>query len=209
MEIIFEPKITKDLIQKIFCLYDENFSPTVKVSHKKLRKRLNEGVYKAIIVKNPDEKYIGLCLFHPNKTLKTLFVDYLCVDKKIQKSGIGRVILEIINDKTKIYKDYQYTILECENYLIPYYEKNLFKKIPLSYPIDNPKPLYLLFKKRTNEENISTLLHMYHKFIQFGLLFNGEIIIHMGLFLMCFNRFLLDQTTSIVKIILNFKSTHT
>ena len=52
MEIIIEPKITKDLIQKIFCLYDENFSPIVKVSHKKLRKRLNEGVYKAIIVKN-------------------------------------------------------------------------------------------------------------------------------------------------------------
>lgn len=207
MQIQIEPEITKDLIQKIFCLYDENFSPTVKVPHTKIKKRILQNVYKVIIIKNQDE-WIGFSLVNLHKPLQTIFIDYLCVDKKFQKGGFGKRILQMLNDKNQMYKDYKYTALECENYLVPYYQKNNYKKIPLAYPIDNPTPLYMLCRERTScGKKIKT--EMYHRLIQFGLLFNGEIIICLGLFVLWLKMFLFVQDQNMTKIILNFKSTHT
>jgi hypothetical protein len=213
MEITIEKEITKDLLQKIFCLYDESFSPTVKVSHPKIKKRILTETYKVITLNDQSKNCIGFSLISLKPDLKTLFIDYLCVDKKFQKFGYGKKILQSINDKQKMFSNYDYTILECENYLIPYYEKNHYTKIPLSYPIENTTPLYLLYRKRTNPESTDEYnqldISMYYKFIRFGLLFNGEIIIYCNLFYTWLSLFLFLQEESIVKLILNFKTTHT
>lgn len=209
MEISVETEITKDLLQKIFCLYDESFSPTVKVPHSKIKKRIQSETYKVITLKDQSKNCIGFSLVSLNSNLKTIFIDYLCIDKKFQKFGYGKKILQSINDKEQMFSNYKYSVLECENYLISYYEKNYYKKIPLSYPIENKTPLYLLFRKRNTEPETNLDINMYHKLIRFGLLFNGEIIIYCNLFYTWLNFFLFLQEENIVKLIMNFKSTHT
>ena len=208
MQIQIEHEITNDLMQKIFSMYDENFSPTVKIPHRKMKKRIKQKIYQVLSIKNENQEWIGFTLLYLNKQLKTIFIDYLCVDKKFQKGGIGRQILSYLNNKTQIYNNYDFTALECENYLIGYYEKNNYKKIPLSYPV---QPLYMLLQPRNSSKDKKTIqqTNIYHKLIQFGLLFNGEIIICVCEFILWLCMYLFIQDKNMAKIILNFKSTHT
>jgi GNAT superfamily N-acetyltransferase len=185
MQIQVEHHLTKEIMETVFRMYDENFSPHVKVAHNKIKKRLYENEYMLLSCKNDLDEWIGFCLISKNQLLKTIFIDYLCVDKKFQRGGYGKQILNTINDQDIIpsTQNYKYTILECEDYLIPYYEKNRYKKIPLVYPIENSKPLFLLYRVRKSSQT-ENVLEMYHKFIFYGLLFNNEII-------MCYLAFMI------------------
>lgn len=213
MEIQIETEITPETLDKVFRLYDENFSPHVKIPHHKIKKRIDRNVYQLLSIQNENKEWIGFSLISFNRSIKTIFVDYLCIDKKFQKGGNGKRILQMINNKN-IYPEYDFSILECENYLVGYYEKNNYKRIPLNYPILNSKPLFMLYRQRNSErsnepDNTLSMIQMYHKFINYGLLFNGEIIICFTLLMIWMKMLLLLQNNNTVKIILNFKSTHT
>lgn len=205
--IMIESDVSKDTLAKLLSLYDENFSPTVKISHSKLKKRIKNRTYRVVTYRN-DSEWIGFCLISLNPLLKTIFIDYLCIDKKYQKGGFGKQLLSEINSN-KYFPEYKYTILECENYLVSYYQKNQYKKIPLTYPIQNETPLFMLYRHRSEDLPISPIISMHHKFIFYGLLFNGEIIIFYIHLLILIGLRIEFKTQMLIVVILNFKSTHT
>ncbi len=206
-----ELHLQNETINSLIRMYDENFSPHVRIKHKKLKKRL-ENTYQVFTLKTNNEKdTIGFMFVILNKPLKSIFIDYLCVDKKYQKGGFGKLLLNEMNDK-HLFPDFDYTILECEGYLIPYYVKNGYKKIPLEYPIENSKPLYLMYRKRSVSNTTlqeTNNISMYHKFICFGLLFNSEIIMFYIAFMIMYELTTLFYRSQITLVIMNFKSTHT
>ncbi len=206
MEINIEKTIHKDLVNKIIHLYDDNFSPHVRIPHYKLRKRLKNKTYEIISLKK-DNEMIGFSLVSLNKILSTIFIDYLCVDKKFQKGGYGKMMLQELNNN-RFFPGYKYSILECEDYLVSYYQKNKFQKIPREYPLENPRPLYMLYRKRSSDITESEPL-LYHKFINYGLLFNGEIIIYYDLLKILYEFIFDSYKTYLSIIIMNYKSTHT
>jgi len=206
MEIKLEKTIHKDLTNKILTLYDQNFSPHVRIPHYKLRKRLKNKTYEVISL-NRDNEMIGFSLISLNDALKTIFIDYLCIDRKFQKGGFGRLLLDDLHTD-RFFPDYNYSVLECEDYLVPYYQKNKFQKIPREYPLENPRPLYMLYRRRFSDTTSLEPL-MYSKFILYGLLFNGEIIITYELLKILYQRIFDIYTVHLSMIIMNYKSTHT
>jgi hypothetical protein len=210
MEIQIETKLNKNILKNVLRMYDENFSPHVKIPHYKIKKRLDQKQYQLLSCKLSTGEWIGFCLVSTNINLSVIFIDYLCIDKPFQKGGFGKQILNAINDQDILDTEhqYKYTVLECEDYLIPYYVKNKYKKIPVPYPIDGSRPLFMLYRQRKTDAT-KPMIDMYHKFIFYGLLFNGEIIMCYGLFMMLYIKFLEFETLDIVKIIMNFKTTHT
>jgi len=206
MQLALESKINKDDMSHIFHLYDQNFSPHVRIPHRKLKKRIQEETYHVISLKK-DNQWIGFSLVSLNLELQTIFIDYLCIDKSHQKGGYGKMVLNELNSN-KFFPSYQYSILECEDYLVKYYQKNNYHKIPRRYPLENSRPLYMLYRKR-NEEITKAEPLLYQKFILYGLLFNGEIIILYELSEMLYKWFMDLYTLFIAIIIMNFKSTHT
>ena len=198
---------SQDVIQNIICLYDENFSPHVRIPHLKLKKRIHNQTYHILSYKNEHQEWMGFGLVSLNSSLKTIFIDYLCVDKRFQNGGHGRKILHEINQNPNLFQGYEYSVLECEDYLVKYYEKNKYQKIPREYPLENSRPLFMLYRKRFSEHT-PKIVDMYHKFILFGLLFNGEIIIVKET-IQWLKEFIFFAFCSYFQVIMNFKATHT
>jgi hypothetical protein len=206
MNIQLEKIIHKDLTNQILTLYDQNFSPHVRIPHYKLRKRLKNKTYEVISLRK-DNEMIGFSLVSSNPSLKTIFIDYLCIDKKHQNGGYGKLLLHELNT-IKYFPEYEYSILECEDYLVPYYQKNKFQKIPRTYPLENTRPLFMLYRKR-NSETTELEPNLYHKFIRYGLLFNGEMIIIYELLKILYQKIFDIYSIQCIMIIMNYKSTHT
>jgi hypothetical protein len=205
LETRLEYSIDKELLSKVVFMYDENFSPHVRIPHYKLRKRLKTKTYELISLRLNNEM-IGFSLVSLNPFLSTIFIDYLCIDKKVQKGGYGKFLLNALHSDI-YFPGFKYCILECEDYLVSYYQKNKFIKIPRKYPLENSKPLYMLYRKRGSETIQEP--HMYQKFILYGLLFNGEITIHYDLLRMLYEFIFECYRTYLSLIIMNYKSTHT
>jgi len=207
VEVVYEPKVNNEQMNQIIHLFDENFSPHVRIPHRKLKKRIENYTYQVLSLKKHNQ-WIGFSLVSLNQLLKTIFIDYLCIDKNFQKGGFGKMFLNELNDSKKFFPDYKYCILECENYLVKYYEKNKFYKIPREYPLENTRPLYMLYRKR-NEEVTKPEPLLYQKFILYGLLFNGEIIILDELINLMYTIIFEFYRLYICMLIMNYKSTHT
>ena len=150
---------------------------------------------------------IGFLLVSLNPHIKTIFIDYLCVDKNHQKGGYGRKLLNEIHT-LNFFPEYEYCVLECEDYLVTYYQKNKFIKIPREYPLENTRPLYMLYRMR-NSDNTFSDPSLYHKFITFGLLFNGETNIIYEFLKILYQRIFDIYTIHLSMMIMNYKSTHT
>jgi ribosomal protein S18 acetylase RimI-like enzyme len=206
MEIQIENNIHKDLFNYLLNLYDESFSPHVRVPHYKIRKRIKTKTYELISLKK-DNEMIGFSLISLNPLLKTIFIDYLCIDKRHQKGGYGKMLLNEIHT-LKFFPEYEYCVLECEDYLVGYYLKNNFQKIPREYPLENPRPLYMLYRKRNSDHTNSEPL-LYNKFITYGLLFNGDINVMYDLLVLLYERIFDIYTLHLSMLIMNYKSTHT
>lgn len=210
MNFKIEINPNNDLIEQLLCIYDKTFSPNVKISHKKIRKRIDRGIYKIILFQNQNQnEIVGFGFISLNPTLKSIFIDYLCIDKKYQKEGWGKKFLSFINQPT-LFPEYKYCLLECEHYLVSYYQKNNFYSIPLNYPLENQTPLYLLYSIRDFKKVNKTKKYLlYHSFVGFGLLFNGEIIIHDQIEKEMNSNIRNHQKYEIVNQIFNFQSTFT
>jgi ribosomal protein S18 acetylase RimI-like enzyme len=205
MEIQQEKNVHRDLINQILYLYDENFSPHVRIPHYKIRKRIKNKTYELISLKM-NKEMIGFSLISLNETLSTIFIDYLCIDKKYQNGGYGKLFLNELHS-LKIFPEYKYCILECENYLVSYYQKNKFQKIPREYPLQNDRPLFMLYRRRDKETTLEPL--MYRKFIMYGLFLNGEIMIDEKLVKLLYQKILDKYRVYLSRMIMNYKSTHT
>lgn len=66
--------------------------------------------------------------------LKLIHLDYISLDKKYQGNGNGTKYLKhIINTFYTQNKKIKYLILECEDHLVKFYEKNDFHKLNIKY----------------------------------------------------------------------------
>lgn len=80
------------------------------------------------LVKSSGE-VIGFALLNYFPSKKLVHLDYLALSKKVQGQGYGpKFMTYLLNEYRN--KDF---ILECENHLIKFYEKNNFTRMKLSY----------------------------------------------------------------------------
>lgn len=205
---------------KIVYLYDENFTPTNKIPHKKLKYRLDNNIYKAITLEK-ENNVIGFILVALFKSIKTILIDYLCVDKNYQKFGYGKEFLKYLSTNNDLFPSYKYLILECQENLLGYYQKNGFHKIPLDYNLyqddKNAKNFNLMYKIRfTDNLNNNNLIkkrniyRLYNQFIQFGVQFNSDKITYNDEFINMINLFLsINKLVHIIFIIMIFNCVHT
>jgi len=143
-------------VNTIVDMYKRNFSPHAKISHRLLRKRL-KSVYEGITFWTSNT-LIGFALIRLYPLIKTVFLDYLCIDEPFRKFGYGKQFL--CKDLNELYPMYDNFILECEQNLIGYYQKVGFKPIRLPYSITH---FTMMYKGRFD---------MRHKFIEVGQQFN-------------------------------------
>jgi hypothetical protein len=138
---------------------------------------------------------IGFALINLYPLIKTIFIDYLCIDEPFHGKGLGKLFLT--QHVNRLYPSYVNMILECEPNLVPFYEKCGLKKIPLLYPLDN-----LMMMCKGEKE-------LYHQFIQIGIQFNSDPIQHYYLNYLNYicTYYLLSKY--IFFVILCFKATHT
>jgi GNAT superfamily N-acetyltransferase len=130
--------------------------------------------------------------FFPN--FKLLHLDYLALDKKYQGNGNGSKYLKhIVDTFYKNNKNIDYLILECEDHLIKFYEKNNFIKIKYNYHYNGIKlnlmvyndivlsdmsKLYLIANFLNHYFNLTyEYYRIYHKFICFNLLAHFHLMI--------------------------------
>ncbi len=129
--------------------------------------------------------------FFPN--FKLLHLDYLALDKKYQGNGNGSKYLKhIIDTFYKNNKSIDYLILECEDHLIKFYEKNNFIKIKYNYhyngvklnlmvyndiEISDNSKLYTIANFLNHYFNLSyEYIHVYNKTVCFSLMSHIHLI---------------------------------
>lgn len=77
---------------------------------------------------------MGFAFLNYFPEMRLLHLDYISLDKNYQGKGNGTKYLNYIIDTFyKSNKKVDYMVLECENHLIKFYEKNNFKKLEFNY----------------------------------------------------------------------------
>jgi ribosomal protein S18 acetylase RimI-like enzyme len=139
-------EISNKYINKIIEFYSKNFPLQLREPLNKFRKSIRKYDYVNILCKG--EEMIGFALFNWFDKIKLLHLDFISLDKSAQGSGIGSIYLK---ELTKMYykiTNYNALVLECENRLIKFYEKNNFVKIPSNYFYNNVRLNLMVNNKR-------------------------------------------------------------
>jgi ribosomal protein S18 acetylase RimI-like enzyme len=139
------------LFEQIFNLYSNSFPSYLKKSKTHLKKYIKNykffdywfelinkidklHINNYSLLKPNQNVLIGFSFLHYFPKIKMLHLDYICIDKKHQGRGNGSYYLNyIINTFYKYNKNINYLVLECEDHLIKFYEKNNFVRIKSNY----------------------------------------------------------------------------
>lgn len=105
-------------------LYKDSFTPDVRIRIKLVKRRLRTNKYKLYLIMGHDKIVRGFCLFGTFSRFNHL--DYIAIKKEFRGNGMGSLVMKMILD---VYGNKPIT-LECEDKLIPFYEKFGFKVIP-------------------------------------------------------------------------------
>ncbi len=136
-----------------------------KLNNTKLNKGLNKQqtylnpIFSNLQLYNPlDVSIVGFSFLNYFPKYKLLHIDFISLDKLYQGKGNGTFYLNYIIDKfyklNNTNKNIQYLILECEDHLIKFYEKNGFQKINYKYCYHGIR-LNLMFYKDNDDKPIS------------------------------------------------------
>lgn len=173
--------------KNILDIYVNNFPLFLRCPNIQFKKQIHKYYYYDLWTdkKNDDNvSLIGFSFLNFFPKLKLLHLDYISLDKKYQGKGNGSYYLNYII--TKFYKtnpDIYFLVLECEDYLIKFYEKNGFVKIKFNYFYKGVKLNLMIYNDKKISPSIlvniaETLLHhfiehilVYHLIIKYCLIF--------------------------------------
>jgi GNAT superfamily N-acetyltransferase len=124
--------------------------------------KLNEGINKQPTYLNPtfsahpdSINIMAFAFLNYFPELKLLHLDYISLDKKYQGKGNGTKYLNhIIDTFYKKNKNVKYMILECENHLVNFYEKNNFYKLKFNYSYFDIKLNLMVYNDFNNYQMI-------------------------------------------------------
>ena len=118
---------------------------------------------------NVNDKLMGFAFFNYYEKYKILHLDYISLDIQFQGKGNGsKYLLHLIDTFIKNNKKVKYLILECEDKLIKFYEKNNFYCTKINYHFYDTKLNLLIYK------NFSNLYYLYKPLIYFSNLFKRK-----------------------------------
>jgi ribosomal protein S18 acetylase RimI-like enzyme len=150
--------ILNTLSKNILNIYVNNFPLFLRCSNKQFKKQTHKYYYYDLwvetdksIITTPigDVSLIGFSFLNFFPKLKLLHLDYISLDKKYQGKGQGSQYLNYIITKFyKSNKDIKYLVLECEDHLIKFYEKNGFVKIKQNYFYKGTKLNLMIYNDR-------------------------------------------------------------
>lgn len=129
----------KDILKyKYWDLWINNGTSNYNINNFKLPEGINKQqtyLYPTSSSTNPNSiNLMGFAFLNYFPELKLLHLDYISLDKKYQGKGNGTKYLNhVINTFYKENKMVKYMLLECENHLINFYEKNNFYKLEINY----------------------------------------------------------------------------
>jgi GNAT superfamily N-acetyltransferase len=196
--------ILNTLSKNILDIYVNNFPSFLRCPNIQFKKQIhkyhyydlwtNKQNYDNLIITTPigDVSLIGFSFLNFFPKLKLLHLDYISLDKKYQGKGNGTYYLNYII--TKFYKsnsDIYFLVLECEDHLIKFYEKNGFIKIKFNYFYKGIKLNLMIYNDKKITPSIlvniaETLLHhfiedilIYHLIIKYYLIFYYFLITRM------------------------------
>lgn len=120
----YKDEYKDDLVE----IYNSNFPEYLRIKNRNLVKHMRTKYHTHFLVKSSGE-IIGFALlnYFPSKNL--VHLDYLALSKNVQGQGYGPKFMKYLLNE---YQNNNF-ILECENHLIKFYEKNNFRRIKLSY----------------------------------------------------------------------------
>ena len=130
-------EISNKYIDKITPIYSNNFPLSLKQSLHKFKKSINKYDYINILYKQ--NEIVGFAFFNWFDKIKLLHLDYISLDKSVQGGGTGSKYLKELTEMYYKITHYNALVLECENRLIKFYEKNNFTRIPCIYSYNGVK----------------------------------------------------------------------
>ena len=148
--MIFKSDSSHKKYNMISNIYEKNFPDHLRDKSREFKKTIKDYDYVDLLFDNNDKLLaFGLLNLYPN--LHLLHLDYMALDKSYQGNGNGSKYLNILVDKyCKSNKKIKYMILECEDHLVTFYEKNNFHKINYNYKYDGIKLNLMLYGKKLN-----------------------------------------------------------
>ena len=145
-------------LSSVFELYKNDFAPCEQKTYEHLKKLINKGNYRLLLLKDSESSaiisYMLLYLDRP----RALWVDYLAVSNEHRGTGIGTEFINLIAEKYK--PDYKGIFFEVEkpdskNELTLHYQKKRIK----FYERLGAKRLEVSYKLPTREGDLPMLLY--------------------------------------------------
>lgn len=140
----------ESLLDQVVSIYEQEFSPNIRLSTRKFRKQHKCRKYETIGVFDGNDP-VGFVSLLKIDNLSLIHIDYIAVQKKYQGRGYAR---HILNHIFHIAENKNIS-LECEPNLEPLYFKFGFKNSNISYKFKHI-PMFIMLKTSRNN-NIHSL----------------------------------------------------
>jgi predicted GNAT family N-acyltransferase len=124
------PALTPELFEEIYEMFDASFPNEIKLSKKELRSNIFSGTFRMYIL-TLGKEVIGCFVYNPITSIqRCVFIEYLFIKKSYQNQKYGTAFLaECIHN---LQNEYDTLFLDCQEHLIPYYEKRGFGRMYIS-----------------------------------------------------------------------------
>ena len=159
--------INNSILNQISSIYYDNFPYYLRQKLYKFKKSIKTYYYIDLLYDDMNKNILGFALLNYYPCKKMIHLDYFALDKKHQGNGNGSKYLKYIIERY-CNNNILYFILECEDFLLPFYKKNNFEKIKINYKY-NDILLNLMIYKNNNVSSLFKLqlaLYLSEKFLE-------------------------------------------
>ncbi len=132
------------MMKSVIKIYQDNFPSYLRLPTRVFKNNLKK--YSHVHLLNIEDTIRGFSLLNYYRRFKLLHLDYIALDKQIQGNGNGSNYLQTIIKKYNTLK-VKYFILECEDHLIKFYQKNGFDRIKSNYKYFNHRLNLMVYNK--------------------------------------------------------------
>jgi hypothetical protein len=202
---------------EIIDTYINNFPIYLRQSNQKFKKQIHNYPYFDIWINNEHinnfnllqkneltNDFFGFAFFNYFPKYNLIHLDYVSLNKNYQGNGNGSKYLQyLINTFYKSNSKINFFILECENKLIKFYEKNGFIKIKFNYFYKGIKLNLMLYNNYITKYKCSLLYKLANVLVSYFLntihilsiiiLYMKYIINYMHIFIIYYKYHILDN----------------
>lgn len=113
--------LTQELFEEVYKMFDASFPSEIKLSKEELKTNVFSGAFKMYIL-TLETEVIGCFVYKPFQSF--VFIEYLFIKQSYQNKRYGSFFLA---ECIRLLSDtYSTLFLDCQEHLIPYYQKRGF-----------------------------------------------------------------------------------